>query len=243
MRLLFSLMLFFGVTAVSAQWSVGMETGVGFSNFNEVQVPNETGTFFDLAQDFSQDGILLPFRLVPSYTFGDRNHISGLFSILSIDYEGNIPFEIDFAGANFTEDQGLALGFYQFNSYRITYRRDFISSEHWILGLGATAKFRDATIRLSTENTQGRKDDFGFVPLINFYLEYMQESWSFLLEGDGLVSGQGRAFDFFGGFVFKTVDNFGFKVGFRVLDGGADVDDVYNFTRIHFAALGLRFHF
>jgi hypothetical protein len=244
MRLLIaslSLMLF--CSTANAQWSIEAETGVAFQQYNDVRIPNETGTLFDFKRDFSQDGVVIPFRLRPGYTFGEKNHIFGLVGILVIDYEGRVPFDIDFQDVTFTEEDGLVLGFYQFNSYRLTYRRDLIQTDNWILGLGATAKLRDATVRLGSGENTARKDDLGFVPLINFHLEYLSENWSLLIEGDGLAASQGRAFDIFAGARFNLVEDFSFKAGYRILEGGADVDKVYNFTLIHFASLGLKFDF
>ncbi len=55
----------------------------------------------------------------------------------------------------------------------------------WLLGVGFTAKIRDAEIRLTTDNVSDKKDDFGFVPLLNMYAEYTINNWYLFFEGDG----------------------------------------------------------
>jgi hypothetical protein len=59
------------------------------------------------------------------------------------------------------------------------------------------------------------------------------------LRGDGLAGGPGRAFDLFLGGKFPVLENFHIKGGYRFLEGGADVSEVYNFTVVNFVVLGL----
>ncbi len=78
------------------------------------------------------------------------------------------------------------------------------------------------------------------VPLINFYLNWnFTQRAGFLLEGDALVGKQGRAEDIFGGFTYKLNDIISAKAGYRVLEGGADNDEVYNFTWFNYASAGV----
>lgn len=52
---------------------------------------------------------------------------------------------------------------------------------------------------------------------------------------------QGRAEDVFGGFAYQVVDErLALKLGYRLLEGGADVSSVYNFTYVHFANVGIQ---
>ena len=62
---------------------------------------------------------------------------------------------------------------------------------------GFTAKIRDAEIRLTAVNITDKKDDFGFVPLLNLYAEYNFNNWAAFFEGDGLAGEPGRAFDLY----------------------------------------------
>jgi hypothetical protein len=224
--------------AALAQWSFDLESGVGFPGYNVIRIPNQTGTTFDFSEDFQALNAVIPFRFRPGYTFGERNHVFALYAPLAINYESTLANPIAFQGENFATG-ALVSGFYKFNSYRLTYRRDFIQNERWILGLGLTAKIRDASVRFSTEDQAARKDDLGFVPLLHLYTSYNGNGWKAFLEGDGLAGGPGRAFDVFIGGSIPLFNHLDIKAGYRILEGGADINEVYNFTLINFAAVGL----
>ncbi len=221
------------------QWSMEIESGLPFQSYNDVRIPNQSGTTFDFNEDFELQGIVIPIRLRLQYTFYGKNHLSALYAPLSVDYEGNAPFDIRFQSTLFEQGANIQ-GFYKFNSYRLGYRRDFLQTANWTLGIGFTAKIRDARVQLSTDELRDKKDDLGFVPLLNLYAAYQHNNLTFWLDGDGLAGGPGRAFDVFAGAKAPLLeDKLLIKGGYRLLEGGADVSDVYNFTLIHFAALGL----
>jgi hypothetical protein len=229
---------------VSGQWRIEIESGSVFQGYNNVRIPNEMGTTFSFLDDFELQGLVIPFRIRTAVTFGGgRNHISALYAPLSLDYQGEAPFDIRFQQTNFSQGDFID-GFYKFNSYRLTYRRNFIHQNRWLAGVGFTAKIRDASVQLSTGGMSDRKDDIGFVPLLNIYGAWRGDNARLWIEGDGLAGGPGRAFDFFaGGEVLLLHDYMWLKGGYRILEGGANVDDVYNFTLIHFAVIGLSFEF
>ena len=241
------ILLFIALIAFSpvyAQLSVNVESGLAFQGYNDVRIPNDkqTSTTFSFSEDFDLQGPVVPLRVTIGYTFAEKNHIIGLYAPLAINYESSIPFDIDFQGTRFPEGQSVD-GYYKFNSYRLTYRRDVLTTEKWTLGVGFTAKIRDARVRLSTNDLWAKKDDLGFVPLLRIFAAYDFGGWSAYLNGDGLAGGPGRAFDFFLGGKVPLSDNFSVKAGYRILEGGADVDEVYNFTLIHFASVGLGWEF
>lgn len=239
----FSLLLFFSFISYSgfAQWSLDIEAGIPFQGYNEVRIPNATGTTFDFSKDFELDGLVIPFRIRPGYSFG-KNHIFGLYAPLGINYSGPSPRTIQFQQSKFPQGEQIQ-GFYQFNSYRLTYRRDIVQSDQWTIGIGFTAKIRDATVELTSEGRTDRKDDVGFVPLLHIYTAYHFDNWTAYLEGDGLAGGPGRAFDFFLGAKAPLNNNLSLKGGYRILEGGAAIDEVYNFTLINFAMIGVIWEF
>lgn len=235
-----SLLLIFSfclVLPVLGQFSLDLETGLIFPGYNDVRIPNQQGTIFDFNEDFDIEGPLIPFRIRPGYTFG-RNHIFVLYAPLSARYIGNPDFDINFQDIQFDRNRETE-GFYKFNSYRLTYRRDLIRDEKWILGVGFTAKIRDARVSLSNETQLAFKDDIGFVPLLHLFVSYDTGTFRGVIEGDGLAGGPGRAFDFFGGVYIPLSNYFDLKAGYRVLEGGADVSEVYNFALFNFASVGI----
>ena len=237
-KLISSLILLVCLSQVHAQLSLDIETGVAFQGYNDVRIPNESSaTEFSFNEDFDLQGPVIPLRIRVGYRFAEKNHLSVLYAPLGIDYKGAAPFDIRFQGALFSRGQDVD-GFYKFNSYRLTYRRDLVMTERWTLGLGFSAKIRDARVKLSTEDISAKKDDIGFVPLLNVFAAYDFGGWALFLKGDGLAGGPGRAFDFFLGGDIPVTDHLSIKAGYRILEGGADVDEVYNFTLIQFADVG-----
>ena len=242
MKILLTFLLFLFSGSLIGQWSFSLESGAFFQAYNDFRVPNDGGTTLSFTDQFDRDGITIPIRVQARRTWSDRNHLTFLFAPLNLDYKGELDEDILFKGIEFARNQGIS-GFYKFNSYRISYRRDLIFTDNWTFGLGLTVKLRDATIRLTADTAHGRETDVGFVPLANLHLGYRNENWGVFLEGDGLASSQGRAFDFFIGGRYYPVDDFSLMLGYRFLEGGADVSDVYNFTLIHFISLGLTVEF
>lgn len=242
-KLMFVLFAIVICSHVHAQVSIDVESGLAFPGYNEVRIPNQTGTTFNFTDDFEAQGPVIPFRLRVGYTFNERNHIFALFAPLNISYEGTVPFDISFQNSTFGAGVPIE-GFYKFNSYRLTYRRDIFATERWLVGIGFTAKIRDASVRLTSgDGISDRKDDIGFVPLLHIFTAYQLPGWTLFLEGDGLAGGPGRAFDFFLGGKVPVADKLALKAGYRILEGGADIDEVYNFTLINFATVGFIWRF
>jgi len=110
------------------------------------------------------------------------------------------------------------------------------------LGLGLTVKVRDALIALEDAERRGEKTDLGVVPLINFrLLGQLGEKWGILFEGDALAAPQGPAED-----VSLWTDlskSLRLRAGYRLLEGGADNDEVYTFALVNYAFAGLTLTF
>jgi hypothetical protein len=241
-KTILSIILAITFSGTYAQWILDMEAGLPFQGYNDVRIPNETGTKFSFTDDFELQGSVISFRLKLGYTFAEKNHLFALFAPLGLNYEGTAPFDIGFQRSLFPEGQ-LIEGFYKFNSYRLGYWREVLKSDRWTIGVGFTAKIRDAQVKLTSSGLSDQKDDLGFVPLLHIFASYEFDRWMLYLDGDGLAGGPGRAFDFFLGAGKNITDNLSAKAGYRILEGGADVPEVYNFTLIHFAALGLAWEF
>jgi hypothetical protein len=82
------------------------------------------------------------------------------------------------------------------------------------------------------------------VPLINFLADWrIAPLWSLRVAGDALVASQGRAEDV----LFAVVRDVGKKTklfaGYRILEGGADNDEVYTFSLFHYLAAGVEARF
>lgn len=229
------------VLSTYAQLRLDLESGAVLgTTYNEVRIPNTGGTLFDLSDELTAKPTVF-YRIRAGYAFGNRHTVSALYAPLTVRYTGQFSRDVNYNNVLFPAAQPLT-AFYQFNSYRLTYRYDFVARERWRVGIGLTAKVRDASIRLrgETNSRDTRFDDLGFVPLINFYVAYQPDNrWRILLEGDALGSKFGRAEDIFAGAAYQLTERLGLKAGYRVVEGGANVDSIYNFTWINYASAGI----
>lgn len=232
-----SLGLLFWSNTSSAQWRFNLESGVVFSEYNDVRVPGDGGTFFSLDDDLDSRNQVY-YRLRLQYTLNKKHTFSALFAPLMVDYEGEFDREVLFFSQVFSSNTPIEAN-YQFNSYRFTYRYEFPRKGRFQWGVGATAKIRDAEIRLKSNTQIEEKTNLGFVPLINFRAEWFaRERLSIVLVGDALASPQGRAEDVLLAAYLYPNRRVTLKAGYRILEGGADNDEVYNFTLFHYAVIG-----
>jgi len=233
-----------------AQLRFDLESGLVLgTSYNEVRIPAVGGTRFDLGEDLKADPQVY-YRLRVGYTFNERHTVSALYAPLTVTYTGQLARDVNFNGVVFgprgVGNPESIRARYRFNSYRLTYRYDFVYTPKWRVGAGLTAKIRDAFIEVGTNEPfassirQTRYDNVGFVPLLNFVATWQPtpKFWA-MLEADALASRQGRAEDVFLGVGYQLNPFVALKGGYRVVEGGADNDKIYNFTWINYAALGV----
>lgn len=247
-RTITTLMFFLFISTTFAQLHVDVESGVVFKGpYNTIQVPKSTGTNFDAFGSGFETSPTWFYRLRAGYTINGRHTITALFAPLTVEsYALNSNNQlINFEGVNFEAQKNLKVR-YKFNSYRLTYRYNIVKKDNITFGLGITAKVRDAAIQLKNDVEDKTKNDLGVVPLINFYLLWnFWNNFGLLVDGDALyIPGtQGRAEDVFVGLNYSINKNVAIKGGYRLLEGGANIDQIYNFTFIHYASLGVVFTF
>lgn len=236
------LMTLFFCNSVNAQAILDLETGAVFTGYNDVRIPGDSGTFISLKDDLNPDTKLF-YRLRASYRIKSRHTLSLLYAPLEVKSSGTVAKDIFFEGVVFPAKTELD-GTYKFNSYRLTYRYDIVKKPKLEFGLGFTAKIRDAKISLSSAVAYSEKTNVGFVPIINFRLWWkVNEKFGLLLDGDALAAPQGRAEDILLAATYTLSDHFGIRAGYRILEGGADNDEVYNFALFHYASVGISYTF
>jgi hypothetical protein len=225
-----------------AQFQFDLETGGVFSGYNDVRIPGDGGTLFSLSEELETDPSAF-YRIRIFYDFNPRHHLGLLFAPLSLNATGKLDRALIFESETFPANTALDAT-YRFNSYRLVYRYDFLRKEKLELGIGFTAKIRDAEISVRGNGIESKKTNLGFVPIIHFRL-----LWNFynrlglLLEGDALAAPQGRAEDVIAALKYQLSDRVGLKLGYRLLEGGADNDVVYTFSLINYAVLGTIINF
>jgi hypothetical protein len=236
------LLFCFGVSTAKAQALIDFETGLVSTAYNNVRVPGDKGTRFSLKDDLTPKSAFF-YRVRLNYTIKSRHTISLLYAPLETTSKGRVAKDILFEGVVFPANTEL-VGTYKFNSYRLTYRYTIVQKPRFEFGLGLTAKIRDAKIGLSSSGLVSEKTNVGFVPIINFrLLGRLDDKFGLLLDGDALAAPQGRAEDVQLAVTYKVSDNLNVRAGYRILEGGADNDEVYNFTLLHYASVGLSYTF
>jgi hypothetical protein len=209
---------------------------------NDVRIPNNTGTKFSL-RDLQGSGPTAVARITIDYRFLPKHELRLLAAPFSVTGTGRLSAPTSFAGTSFAPGQDV-LGRYEFNSYRLTYRYRIYEGSRWTWKLGATGKIRDAKIELRQGAVTAVDDNVGFVPLVHLDGEYrFSPKWRMNLNMDGLAAKQGRAFDISLKMKYDLSKNVTLGFGYRTLEGGADVEDVYTFAWVHYATASIAFRF
>ena len=232
--------------SVSAQFMADAEFNILKTGYNRIQVSGTEGTRFNVVDEGNgnfDNQASFAYRLRLGYRFKNRHNIFGLFAPLQISYNGDFDKPTRFFEENFLPLTDTEVN-YQFNSYRLTYRYDFVVTDKVRLGAGLTGKIRDAYIEVEQNGISSKKTNVGFVPLINLYASVnANDKIGFVLEGDGLAAPQGRAFDFELAAFYRLQQNLNLRFGYRILEGGAENDEVYNFTLVNYGLMGISYNF
>lgn len=216
---------------------VELEGGAVWQSRNDVQIPNDdTGSRFSLI-DVTGEGPWPAGRLYVTWNINRKHGLRALLAPLSITETGALSEPVNFAGQTYVPEEPVDAT-YQFNSWRLTYHYRFIDRENLRLWVGFTGKIRDAKIELSQGGTTSKDTDVGFVPLLHLAADWQLASrWHLLFDFDGLAGGPGRAFDIALKLGHDFSKRWSVTGGYRMVEGGADVDAVYNFAWFHFAVV------
>jgi hypothetical protein len=159
--------LFIGLNSnltANAQTFVNLESGALFTGMNDIR-NGSNGTLFSLKNDFQTP--VSPFlRLRVGYLLNEKNHFSLLYAPLKIVETGTLEKDLLFDEKTFKANLPIEV-VYKFNSYRFTYNRKIISKNNFKLGIGLSAKIRDAGVSLQNRDLLRGNFSVGFVPLIN----------------------------------------------------------------------------
>ena len=225
------------------RYEIELEAGPVWQSRNDVQIPNDpTGTRFSLA-DLVGKGPWPAGRLYLTWNINQRHGIRVLLAPLSVTETGSLFGPVSFAGEAFQSTTPVEAT-YRFNSWRVSYRYRFLQRQDLDLWVGFTGKLRDAKVALRQGATYSEDTDLGFVPLLHLAADWqLTKSGHLLFDFDGLAGGPGRAFDSSLKFGYDLGDRWRITMGYRTLEGGADVESVYNFAWLHYglASISLRF--
>lgn len=239
--------LFFSVICLNFYWVtnaqtfINTESGLLFTGLNDIRY-GYNGTLFSLKNDFSAPSI--PFlRIRAGILLYEKHHFSILYAPLKISVKETLNKPIFYDGKVFEGNLPLEVT-YKFNSYRLTYNRRLINKNNFLLGIGVSAKIRDAGISLENNEMLSRDSGVGFVPLLNMLIDWnISQNTLVSFFGEGLVGSKGRALDLSLSGQYNFNDNLHGKMGYRLLDGGVNGVERYNFVQFHFVFVSLNFSF
>jgi hypothetical protein len=225
-----------------AEYVLNLQGAAVFTEKNDVRIPGDSGTKFSLSDDLAADTEYTG-RVEAGYIHKERDYFGIVIAPLSVDSRGSTDRDISFNGTTFPAGTDLGATF-RFDSYRFTWRRKLVNRPTLDLWLGLSGNIRDAAISVEGGGQKTEKTNTGIVPLINFLVEWrFSQPWSFRIAGDALVGPQGRAEDV----LFAVLHDVGASAkvfaGYRILEGGADNDEVYTFSLFHYAVAGIEMRF
>jgi len=225
------------------RFALELETGPVWQSRNDVRIPNDaTGTRFSIA-DILGSGAWPAGRLYLTWNMNARHRLRALAAPLSITETGALSSQTSFAGAAYEADVRTEAT-YKFNSWRLTYAYRVHRSPRWAWRIGLTSKIRDAKVELKQGGTSSRKTDVGFVPLLHVGGTYwISKHWQLILDADALAGGPGRAEDVALKSRFALTDRLSLSAGYRTVEGGADVDEVYSFAWFHYGLASMSYRF
>lgn len=216
-----------------------LEGGAAWQSYNDVEIPNDGSATRFSPSDLTGSGPYPAGRAYLTWNLGERHGLRALAAPFSLTERGVPDAPIDFEGERFAAGVPLDAT-YTFNSYRLTYRYRVHATERTTAWVGFTAKVRDATIELDQGATASRKDNVGFVPLLHLAGEWRAAPrWRLSLDADALAGGPGRAIDAALEVGYDLREDLTLQAGYRTLEGGADVEETYNFAWLHYAVASI----
>lgn len=228
-----------GAVAQSPTIAIELEGGPAWQSNNDVEIPNDgTATRFSLT-GLAGNGPWPAGRLYVTWNPARRHGLRLLLAPLSLTETGVPNRELSFAGESYAAGEATQAT-YTFNSYRLSYRYHLHAADRTTAWVGFTAKIRDAQVALEQGTTTSRKDDLGFVPLLHLSGEWrFAPGWRLSLDADALAGGPGRAIDAALKLGYDLSDRLTIQGGCRTVEGGADVEEVYNFAWLHYGVVSL----
>ena len=222
------------------RFEVELEAGPVWQSRNVAEIPNDgSSTRFSLVSVVGK-GPWPTARGYITWNIDDRHGLRLLLAPLTIREGGTLDRPVEFEGESFVPGEPVDAE-YTFNSYRLTYRYHWRETARTSAWVGFTAKVRDATVALEQGTTASRKENVGFVPLLHLAGEWrLAPRWLATVDVDALAGGPGRAEDVALKLGYRVTPQLSLHAGYRTVEGGADVEETYNFAWLHYAVASVR---
>jgi len=223
--------------AVQAQdrFTLDLEAGPAWQLRNDFAVPGDSGTLVRL----EEQGPWLAGRATFTWHAWERWSLRFVAAPLATDTEFVPESDVLFQGVTFVAGEPVAVD-YRFDSYRAGAYYRFPGGGPWSFRAGLTVKLRDAEIALASASQAAAKRNTGVVPLLYGGVRLQaSERVAIDLDVDAAAASQGRAVDLALRVEAELSDRVALYVGGRVLDGGADNDEVNSFATFAYALGGV----
>jgi hypothetical protein len=235
---LLAILIGLAASSRAGELSASLEGGAAWQTRNDFRIPGDAGTLVRLAE--YESGPFAALRGTLTWDVTSRQSLRLLVAPLREEVQFAPESAVSFQELVFPGGEPIDAT-YVFNSYRLTWYWRFPPGKKWSFRLGATLKLRDAQIALAGAPGRSAKDDLGLVPLLHVAARYQaSERFALELEADALAAPQGRAEDVSLKGVVRVSDRVEVDFGYRLLEGGADNDEVYTFAFFHYAVAGVR---
>jgi hypothetical protein len=221
--------------------SLELELGAAQLKQNDLQSPNNaTATRFDLASVIGTSSTVGTARITLRVPTASGSEWLGVYAPITFQGSAVLGQTVGFQSSTFA-GAPVTNASYRFDTYRLTWRKPVYKNAQTILRLGVTGLLRDASIALSQPGVAASQSNTGFVPLLHASVERsLNQQWSLIGDLDALGSQQGRAIDLSLRAQYTIDRDWAVNAGYRVLDGGANNDTLYNFARVQWLTFGVR---
>jgi len=221
--------------------TLDLEAGAAWQRRNDARIENEPpNTRFSLA-DLTGSGPYPAGRAALTWQFAEKHALRVLIAPLGLEETGRFEEPVVFRGRTFDPGEPTEAT-YRFDSYRVTWLYTLRDTEAWTWRAGAALKIRDAEIALRQDGETTRKTNTGVVPLLALQGAWrFAPRWSALLDFEGAAAPQGRAIDLALELSRAIDEHWSVAGGYRLLDGGADNDELLTFARFDYAVLSVQY--
>ena len=240
-RIILAVTLLVCSLAIGAQerFTLDLEAGPAWQLRNDFAVPGDGGTLVRL----DDRGPVAAVRATLTWRATERWSLRFLAAPLSTESEFTAAAPVLFEETTFAAGEPIRAD-YRFDSYRIGAYYSFAPAGSWSARAGATLKVRDAAIELTSATRTASKTNTGVVPLLYGGVRFQASPHVAIdFDADAAAASQGRAVDA----RLRVERQFGerasFYLGARILEGGADNEEVFSFGTFAYAIGGLQLRF
>jgi len=241
--ILLAISLSFGFSRVCAGFGVDVGIGAIFSGYNDIRAPSDTGTeILSLSDELDTEPTY--FIKARVYHLIRRKHyVSVYVAPVRMTSSGEVNRSITFGGEEFPANTPLEAK-YKINSYRLTYRYYLIRLRRLQAGLGLTADIKNSSISLAGGGMRAEETDTNILPLVGFnaYLT-LTGNLGIIFEADVLALAKGRTEDILFALQYRLNNFVNLRMSYRMLEGGVDKTDIYNFALLNHFAVGTSISF